>query len=135
MSDWKIGTALALGVLGLGLATGEPVAAEADPFGHEIVQIMERLPMDDDGIQRMGAIVNDLTGEPCGYAVAFEHVESGFWFGACDGDDQRAFAWSPSGDVTETGNLVDVVANTIGAQNLKIWIVDADRLALQFVQF
>jgi hypothetical protein len=109
MSDWKIGTALALGVLALGFATAEPVQAQQVQL-HQF----ELLPMDSDGMQRLGQDVARVTGEPCGYAVAFDHSRSDIWIGYCDGDISRAFTLTPSGDITETGHIEDVLTHIVG---------------------
>lgn len=135
--DWKIGFGFSALLFAFAIAAGEPAQAAPapDPFGHMGLHTMERLPMDDDGIQRLGVIVTEVTGEHCGYAIAFEHTQSGMWFGMCDDDWHNSFAWAPSGDIVETGNIVDVINNTLGVQVLDIRAIDPQMIMFNFIQY
>lgn len=107
--DWKIGIAGALALFAVAFATAEPVQAQQVQL-HQF----ELLPMDSDGMQRLGQDVARVTGEPCGYAIAFDHSRSDIWIGYCDGDISRAFTLAPSGDITETGHIEDVLTHVVG---------------------
>lgn len=100
----------------LAMAATLVIGATLPAYGAETIQVhqFELLPMDSDGMQRLGQDVARVTGEPCGYAVAFDHSLSDIWIGYCDGDISRAFTLAPSGDITETGHIEDVLTHVVG---------------------
>jgi hypothetical protein len=107
--DWKIGLGVASAVMLLAFATGEPVRAASVS-----VNTLESLPMDSDGAQRLGALIENATGEYCGAARAWRDLSSDVWIGVCSGDVSNSFALTPSGDVVETGHISDVLLHQYG---------------------
>lgn len=134
--DWKIGLGFSALLFALAFAAGEPVQAfEVDPFQHAGSDTMQRVPFDANGAQRLGSLVQDVTGMPCASAVTFEHAPTRFSFGFCDNDTRKAFAWAPDGNIVETGLFLDVVAYVLDVQIVDAELIDDRVIEFSFIQF